>query len=296
MDDFQATLGRWSICIICMLTLFVVLPSNVIAGLPTIPNGVFALMQGSAPTSSSALANPDVDGISLRTGWEDVNPSEDVYNWSYFDTEIPKATNVVKKVLIRVIDSYGDSTCRNAENGAPCDAATVLTHSVERAYEYGWNYLEIYNADIVGLPSVIHYAHTLLAQSSPTPAPTPTPTPTPGPTPTVTISSSLQRVSKGGSASFIISAQPAPSQPITVHYLMRGRALLGSDYTLSGTPGQATIPAGQSSASIILNALTDNIHEKNERAIMTLSPGSGYQLPRRNKRAKKATIRISNAP
>jgi hypothetical protein len=35
----------------------------------------------------------------------------------------------------------------------------VLTHSGQRAYEYGWNYLEIYNADIVGLPSVIHYAH-----------------------------------------------------------------------------------------------------------------------------------------
>jgi hypothetical protein len=78
--------------------------------------------------------------------------------------------------------SYGDSTCRNAANGAPCDAATVLTNSVERAYEYGWNYLEIYSADIVGLPSVIHYAHTLLTQSSPTPTPTPSPTP-PAPSP-----------------------------------------------------------------------------------------------------------------
>jgi hypothetical protein len=76
---------------------------------------------------------------------------------------------------------------------------------------------------------------------------------------------------------------------------MRGRAMLGSDYTLSGTPGEATIPAGQSSATIILNALTDNIREKREPAIMALSPGSGYQLPRRNKRAKKATIRILNA-
>jgi hypothetical protein len=65
--------------------------------------------------------------------------------------------------------SYSDSACHNAENGAPCDAATVLTNSVERAYEYGWNYLEIYSADIVGLTSVIHYAHMLLRQSSPTP-------------------------------------------------------------------------------------------------------------------------------
>ena len=349
-----------------MLTLFVVLPSQVIAG---IPSGVFALMKAGAPTGSSILNNPDVDGISLRRGWNWVNPSENVYDWSYFDTEIAKARNAGKKVLIRVGDggksvpdwvraaslaageptfsfyetaaqggavitepvfwaptllakktklmaafgarynsdpavaivtcqfagarnddwsvpsgttvdgiapvgstetsrwlaagwttakmvnagnqvvagamaafpskpvglaigdtstaltpegknyiavtvintaralfgdrmvathnnmsekppvpppppgywgtlynlrpavggqmlwwSYGDSTCHNAANGAPCDAATVLTHSVERAHDYGWNYLEIYSADIVGLPSVIHYAHGLLAQ------------------------------------------------------------------------------------------------------------------------------------
>jgi Beta-galactosidase len=351
----------------CLLTLFVVLPSQVIA---EIPNGVFALIKGSAPTGPSVLSNPDVDGISLRTGWEDVNPSEDVYDWHYFDTEIQKATNAGKKVLIRVVEggtnipqwvldasaaaseptfsfyssgvlitqpvfwaptllankaklmaafgarynanptvaivtcqfagardddwgvpasttvdglppegstqrsrwlaagwttakmvdagnqvvanamaafpnkpvglaigdtptaltpegqhyigvtvintarakwgdrmvathnsmsekppvppppaggywstiynmqpsvggqmlwwSYAELTCRNAAGGAPCDAATVLTHSVERAHQYGWNYLEIYSADIVGLPSVIHYAHGLLTQSSPT--------------------------------------------------------------------------------------------------------------------------------
>jgi hypothetical protein len=71
--DFRTTLGRWSICIICMLTLFVVLPSHVIAGVPTIPNGVFALIKSGAPTGSSARSNPDVDGISLREGWDAVN-------------------------------------------------------------------------------------------------------------------------------------------------------------------------------------------------------------------------------
>jgi len=347
---------------------------NALAG-PPIPNGVFALIKGSAPTGSSVLSNPDVDGISLRTGWEHVEPSDGSYDWSYLDAEIAKAKNAGKKVLIRVIDSgtnipawviaeskaageptfsfkisdpyashngkvitqpvfwaptllankaklmaafgarynanptvaivtcqfagardddwgvpagtvlddiapsgstkssrwldagwttekmvnagnqvvanamaafpdkpigmaigststaltpegqnyigvmvintarakwgermvathnsmsekppvppppaggywstiynmrpsvggqmlwwsYGDSTCRNAAGGAPCDAATVLTHSVERAHQYGWNYLEIYAADVVGLPSVIHYAHGLLAQAT----------------------------------------------------------------------------------------------------------------------------------
>jgi glycosyl hydrolase family 42 (putative beta-galactosidase) len=385
IHDFRITLGRWSICIICLLTLFIILLPNVIAGLPTMPGGVYALIKGNAPTGRSVLSNPDVDGISLRTGWKEVEPSEDSYNWSYFDAEIAKAKNAGKKVLIRVADgganipawamaasnaageptfsfkisdpyasqtgvitqpvfwaptllankaklmaafgarynanptvaivtcqfagarsddwgvphgtvvdgippidstetsrwlaagwttakmvnagnqvvanamaafpdkpigmtigststkltpegqnyiaqtvvmaarakfgdrmvathnsmcektpvppppaggywstiynmrpsvggqmlwwSYGDSTCRNAANGAPCNAATVLTHSVERAHDYGWHYLEIYAADVVGLPSVIHYAHGLLTQSSPTPTPTPTATP-----------------------------------------------------------------------------------------------------------------------
>src|SRR4029077_5038568 len=71
---------------------------------PTIPKGVFALIKAGAPTGSSALSNPDVDGISLREGWDAVNPSEDVYDWSYFDAEITKAQNAGKKVLIRVLD------------------------------------------------------------------------------------------------------------------------------------------------------------------------------------------------
>jgi hypothetical protein len=75
--------------------------------------------------------------------------------------------------------AYGDTTCRDALNGAPCDAATVLTHTAERARDYGWNYLEIYRADVLGLPDVIHYAHSILSASgTPSPSPTPTPTPT----------------------------------------------------------------------------------------------------------------------
>jgi hypothetical protein len=90
-----------------VFTLFVLLVSRGIAQLPappTVPRGVFALIKSGAPTGSSALSNPDVDGISLREGWNAVNPSEDTYDWSYFDTEIAKAKNAGKKVLIRVLD------------------------------------------------------------------------------------------------------------------------------------------------------------------------------------------------
>jgi len=86
-----------------MLTIFAVLPSHVTAQV-SIPRGVFASIQAGTPTGSSILSNPDVDGISLRNGWDAVNPSEDVYDWSYFDAEIARARAAGKKVLIRVAD------------------------------------------------------------------------------------------------------------------------------------------------------------------------------------------------
>ena len=52
---------------------------------------------------------------------------------------------------------------------------------------------------------------------------------------------------------FTVSISPGPaSQAITVMYSMSGNAVLGTDYTLNGTPGQVTIPMGQSSATVIL--------------------------------------------
>jgi hypothetical protein len=93
----------------------------------------------------------------------------------------------------------------------------------------------------------------------------------------VSVSASPTQVHEGSSATYTISASPAPSQPVTVHYSMSGTASLGSDYTLSGTRGQVTIPAGQSSASVTLKSLQDpdNANEKAETAIMRLQAGTG---------------------
>ena len=80
---------------------------------------------------------------------------------------------------------------------------------------------------------------------------------------------------KGKQAAFIVALDPGPAaQPVTVHYSMSGGAILGTDYTLSGTPGQVTIPAGQSSAKVILHALRN----VKKNATMTLTPGPGYFL------------------
>jgi hypothetical protein len=70
---------------------------------------------------------------------------------------------------------------------------------------------------------------------------------------------------------------------------MSGQATQGADYTLSGTPGQVTIPAGQLSATVTLHALV-NPPDGSETAIMTLNPGSGYSLSS----TKSATVIIND--
>jgi hypothetical protein len=69
---------------------------------------------------------------------------------------------------------------------------------------------------------------------------------------------------------------------------MSGSASLGTDYTLSGTPGEVTIPAGQSSASVTLIASSSNAKKK-KTATMTLQSGASYKLGK----PKKATVTIS---
>ena len=135
--------------------------------------------------------------------------------------------------------------------------------------------------------------------STPTPTPTPTvtpsptatatPTPTPAATPTVTVSVSPVRVHRGNDATFTLSSSGIVSASITVNYFMRGTAQSGIDYTLSGTPGQATIPAGQSSTSVVLHANTTG-KPKSKTAIMVLNTGVGYKLAK----SAKATATITN--
>ena len=97
---------------------------------------------------------------------------------------------------------------------------------------------------------------------------------------TVTVSASPTQVHEGSSGTYTISASPAPSQTIYVSYSMSGTATRGDDYTLS-VRSPVKIPAGQTSATVTLNALEDTDPrqrgtEASETAIMTLKAGTGY--------------------
>ncbi len=128
---------------------------------------------------------------------------------------------------------------------------------------------------------------TPIPTATPTPTPTPTPSasPTPSPTPSVTPTPTVVRVSlsvspssirSGGTATFTISTSQAVSAATTVGYRMGGTAFQGSNYSLSGTPGQVTIQAGASSATVTLTELS--VGKKGKTATMALNPGSGYML------------------
>jgi hypothetical protein len=110
-------------------------------------------------------------------------------------------------------------------------------------------------------------------------------------TPTFSVTSSGQ-VIEGSDATFTISTGVALAQPVTVGYSMSGKARRGLDYTLDGIIGQITIPAGQSSATVLLQSLADQTKEKNETAIMTLKGGVGYKIVKR----AHASVTIVNAP
>lgn len=60
--------------------------------------------------------------------------------------------------------SYGDPTCRNNGRQAPCDPEATLRRSIDIGLAYGMKYIEIYQADVLHLPTVIHYTHDALTK------------------------------------------------------------------------------------------------------------------------------------
>jgi hypothetical protein len=69
----------------------------------TIPRGVFSLGPGGRPADSGVLANPDVDGISIRQAWKQLETSPGVFDWGFLDSEISRAAKAGKIVLVRIL-------------------------------------------------------------------------------------------------------------------------------------------------------------------------------------------------
>jgi hypothetical protein len=92
---------------------------------------------------------------------------------------------------------------------------------------------------------------------------------------------------EGAVGAFTITLDSAPATDLVVNYILdsASTATLSTDYTVTAgagisavTAGTFTILAGQTSATLNVNALTDAVTDPNETVILTLATGAGYQL------------------
>lgn len=67
-----------------------------------VPQGVFSLTSGDRPINAAVLANPDVDGITVLSGWGVIEPTEGNFDWAYLDSTIAAAAAAGKQVLLRI--------------------------------------------------------------------------------------------------------------------------------------------------------------------------------------------------
>ncbi len=67
---------------------------------PSVPHGVFALIGAGGKVDAATLTSRSVDGISLRQHWVDLEPSDEVFNFAYFDGEIARASAAGKQVSV----------------------------------------------------------------------------------------------------------------------------------------------------------------------------------------------------
>ena len=71
-----------------------------------VPRGVFSIANGRLPPSE-VLDNPDVDGISIRQTWSQIEPTEGTFNWAYLDSVVAASAAAGKEVLLRVMTMAG---------------------------------------------------------------------------------------------------------------------------------------------------------------------------------------------
>jgi hypothetical protein len=96
--------------------------------------------------------------------------------------------------------------------------------------------------------------------------------------PTVTVVDSDGNASESGANSgrFRVTRTGNTGATLTVHYSLSGSAAKGADYAT--LPGNVTIPAGSSSATILINTIDDSLVEGDENVVLTLSPDAAYVI------------------
>ena len=70
--------------------------------LADVPRGVFSLAGAGATARDSVLANPDLTGVVIRQDWSELEPTEGNFDWAFLDSEVARATDAGKEILLRI--------------------------------------------------------------------------------------------------------------------------------------------------------------------------------------------------
>jgi len=75
------------------------------------------------------LANPDVDGISLRQDWSALEPADGTYDFTFLDTAVAACSAAGKQVLLRINTQSGKPAWVTTaiQNAAAASSRTLIT-------------------------------------------------------------------------------------------------------------------------------------------------------------------------
>lgn len=63
---------------------------------------IYSLGKADVRADERVFSNPNVQGLSIRTAWKNLEPAPGVYNWAFLDGEISRAQSAGMSVLLRV--------------------------------------------------------------------------------------------------------------------------------------------------------------------------------------------------
>jgi hypothetical protein len=95
-------------------------------------------------------------------------------------------------------------------------------------------------------------------------------------TPVVTLQSATDYVQKGQPVQLSVSLDAPESSPLTINLAFGGSAADGVDYVAPTAP--VVVPPGQTTLSVTIPTVTDNVVEPDKTLSVSLQQGSGYQV------------------
>jgi len=69
--------------------------------------GIYYLGSADVAVNNTVYANPNLAGVVVRVKWENLEPSSDIFNWSFVDAELVKAKANNKKISIQILSYPG---------------------------------------------------------------------------------------------------------------------------------------------------------------------------------------------